>query len=263
MSCTGSTGARLLDHWRIRARLNYPLRVPAGIHYRWLCHYYLLGGQILEWPAAQLPTSHLSVVKRSWTWNCPSDLLGFGRHFWMEQRNLQPTTDFTVFFLLCFKLMLWEHFQIWLDDSRYNYRSIAHYKCDTGYQMFGPDQRTCTADGTWSDRGPQCQSISTNCHRRHSIITISIYFCLCFRDLVLWAPSVRCYFSIDSYLRPVLLERWPLHSTKHMPMSIRNDRPYLSQTQVIQLFYWNHSLIGQSNVTFYAFFSDILFSSRG
>ncbi len=40
-----------------------------------------------------------------------------------------------------------------------SYHSTAHYTCNRGYQLFGPGQRTCTEQGTWSDRGPQCQSI--------------------------------------------------------------------------------------------------------
>ncbi|KZS17024.1 putative Sushi [Daphnia magna] len=39
------------------------------------------------------------------------------------------------------------------------YRSTAHYTCDRGYQLFGPEQRICTEQGKWSERGPQCQRV--------------------------------------------------------------------------------------------------------
>lgn len=123
-------------------------------------------------------------------------LIGFRKTFLNGTTKSSTHNRFHgIYFYLCFKLMLWEHFQIWLDDSRYNYRSIAHYKCDTGYQMFGPDQRTCTADGTWSDRGPQCQSIATNCHCRHSIITISMIFVV-FQGFGALSPKLL---SMDSW----------------------------------------------------------------
>ena len=38
------------------------------------------------------------------------------------------------------------------------YLSIANYTCDTGYNLVGVNQRTCTAAGTWSDGEPTCQS---------------------------------------------------------------------------------------------------------
>ena len=38
------------------------------------------------------------------------------------------------------------------------FTSIASYSCDTGYNLVGVNQRTCTAAGTWSDGEPTCQS---------------------------------------------------------------------------------------------------------
>ena len=38
------------------------------------------------------------------------------------------------------------------------YLSTADYTCDTGYNLVGVNQRTCTAAGTWSDGEPTCQS---------------------------------------------------------------------------------------------------------
>ena len=38
------------------------------------------------------------------------------------------------------------------------YLSIANYTCDTGYNLVGVDQRTCTAAGIWGDGEPTCQS---------------------------------------------------------------------------------------------------------
>ncbi|EFX77599.1 hypothetical protein DAPPUDRAFT_1343, partial [Daphnia pulex] len=40
-----------------------------------------------------------------------------------------------------------------------HYHSTAHYTCNRGYQLFGPGQRTCTDQGTWSDRGPQYRRV--------------------------------------------------------------------------------------------------------
>ena len=42
------------------------------------------------------------------------------------------------------------------------YTSTADYFCDTGYNLVGVNQRTCTAAGTWSDGEPTCQS-ETGC----------------------------------------------------------------------------------------------------
>ena len=42
------------------------------------------------------------------------------------------------------------------------YTSTADYTCDTGYNLVGVDQRTCTAAGTWTDGEPTCQS-ETGC----------------------------------------------------------------------------------------------------
>ena len=41
-----------------------------------------------------------------------------------------------------------------------HFRSTVTYVCDEGYQLFGPEMRTCTAQGVWSERTPQCKSNS-------------------------------------------------------------------------------------------------------
>ena len=38
------------------------------------------------------------------------------------------------------------------------YTSTADYTCNTGYNLFGVDQRNCTAAGTWTSGEPICQS---------------------------------------------------------------------------------------------------------
>ena len=38
------------------------------------------------------------------------------------------------------------------------YLSNANYSCDSGYNLVGVNQRTCTAAGTWTDGEPTCQS---------------------------------------------------------------------------------------------------------
>ena len=38
------------------------------------------------------------------------------------------------------------------------YTSTADYTCDTGYNLVGVNQRTCTSAGTWTDGEPTCQS---------------------------------------------------------------------------------------------------------
>ena len=38
------------------------------------------------------------------------------------------------------------------------YPSNANYSCDSGYNLVGVNQRTCTAAGTWTDGEPTCQS---------------------------------------------------------------------------------------------------------
>ena len=36
--------------------------------------------------------------------------------------------------------------------------SVASYICDTGYNLQGPDIRTCQVDGIWSGTNPTCES---------------------------------------------------------------------------------------------------------
>ncbi|XP_046639360.1 E-selectin-like [Daphnia pulicaria] len=58
----------------------------------------------------------------------------------------------------------------WISDNQelnnqqlaVGYHSTAHYTCNRGYQLFGLGQRTCTDQGTWSDRGPKCQRVWCN-----------------------------------------------------------------------------------------------------
>ena len=38
------------------------------------------------------------------------------------------------------------------------YTSTADYTCNTGYNLVGVNERTCTAAGTWTDGEPTCLS---------------------------------------------------------------------------------------------------------
>lgn len=40
----------------------------------------------------------------------------------------------------------------------YTFGSIVSYQCKPGYQLYGPANRTCQADKSWSDNDPQCKS---------------------------------------------------------------------------------------------------------
>jgi CUB/sushi domain-containing protein len=55
----------------------------------------------------------------------------------------------------------------------HSYRSVAHYECQEGYQLFGPERRNCTDQGTWTERGPQCQS---NFNQKHSTCSLIVLF---------------------------------------------------------------------------------------
>ena len=62
------------------------------------------------------------------------------------------------------------------------YLSTASYTCETGYNLVGVDQRTCTAAGTWSDGEPTCQS-ETTCR----ILTHNNYhnmILICYRTII-------------------------------------------------------------------------------
>jgi len=43
-------------------------------------------------------------------------------------------------------------------SGRRGYRvdSIIRYSCDEGYSLYGPVERVCQADGTWTDASPSC-----------------------------------------------------------------------------------------------------------
>lgn len=41
--------------------------------------------------------------------------------------------------------------------SSTSFRSVAKYICDDGFDLIGSSQRTCQADGTWSDEEPVCR----------------------------------------------------------------------------------------------------------
>nr|CAG4648642.1 EOG090X05QS [Polyphemus pediculus] len=61
------------------------------------------------------------------------------------------------------------HVTLWTSDNvqlanhitqqNFYYRSTAQYQCKEGYQLFGPEKRTCTNQGVWSERGPQCKRV--------------------------------------------------------------------------------------------------------
>ncbi len=39
-----------------------------------------------------------------------------------------------------------------------SFGDVARYSCDTGYTLNGPAERTCQADGQWSESVPTCES---------------------------------------------------------------------------------------------------------
>ncbi|XP_064624524.1 sushi, von Willebrand factor type A, EGF and pentraxin domain-containing protein 1-like [Lineus longissimus] len=41
--------------------------------------------------------------------------------------------------------------------------SVATYTCNTDFTMNGKDKRTCLADGTWSDKTPNCKGVHVEC----------------------------------------------------------------------------------------------------
>lgn len=40
--------------------------------------------------------------------------------------------------------------------------SLARYRCETGYELTGPDLRECLTDGSWSLQVPVCQCESVH-----------------------------------------------------------------------------------------------------
>ena len=44
------------------------------------------------------------------------------------------------------------------------YLSVATYTCDTGFTLNGTENRTCQADGAWSDLSPTCQIKGCTCY---------------------------------------------------------------------------------------------------
>ena len=36
------------------------------------------------------------------------------------------------------------------------FRAEANYSCNLGYDLVGPERAVCQADGTWSERPPNC-----------------------------------------------------------------------------------------------------------
>lgn len=49
-----------------------------------------------------------------------------------------------------------------------SYTAVAVYVCFPGYRLEGVEERTCQANGEWSDEEPSCES-------EHSLITLTIF----------------------------------------------------------------------------------------
>lgn len=78
------------------------------------------------------------------------------------------------------------------------YGSSVQYKCDHWFKLHGPEQRACTADGTWSDVAPTCVptpcSISETLEHGtiHSSPPVALFTCN--RGHRLFGPKVlRCH----------------------------------------------------------------------
>ncbi|XP_065290015.1 sushi, von Willebrand factor type A, EGF and pentraxin domain-containing protein 1-like [Dermacentor albipictus] len=77
------------------------------------------------------------------------------------------------------------------------YGSSVEYQCDPWFQLHGVQQRTCLADGTWSDSAPQCQPTSCTVPRpiKHGRVHTTQSFSLfaCERGFRLVGPkALRC-----------------------------------------------------------------------
>ncbi|KAJ7417533.1 hypothetical protein WISP_63915 [Willisornis vidua] len=44
--------------------------------------------------------------------------------------------------------------------TKYNYKDVSHYKCDSGYELQGDAERTCQEDKLWSGTVPVCRRVS-------------------------------------------------------------------------------------------------------
>ena len=43
------------------------------------------------------------------------------------------------------------------DALQFAHEETVTYRCQEGFVLFGNDQRTCGANGTWSDGVPECR----------------------------------------------------------------------------------------------------------
>ena len=77
--------------------------------------------------------------------------------------------------------------------------STAHYTCDDGYTLVGPDKRECLITGTWSGYTPVCVLNNSNASKMTWIVyydQLLFYKCICLNNI-----------NFETYYENVLIKR--------------------------------------------------------
>ena len=93
--------------------------------------------------------------------------------------------------------------------SNYKFGSVVSYSCTTGYQLSGPQTRSCQANGKWSGTQPECVG-EYNTHQHyvdHHLVGVLSVLVGVLSVLVGILPVLVCVLSVLVCVLSVLVDR--------------------------------------------------------
>ena len=55
-----------------------------------------------------------------------------------------------------------------------DYEDVTSFSCDQGFQLVGPERRTCQADGTWTGEPVRCERK----YNQKQVLNMTMYACI-------------------------------------------------------------------------------------